>query len=473
MRVAVIGTGRVGLVTCVAFARLGHDVIGTDVDGEKIELLQRGIPPFYEPGLEEALGQELVSGRLSFTADASEALCDAEIVFVCVGTPSRSDGEANLIAVELAVGVIARYAMDGAVVVEKSTVPAGTADRVRQTLLREGDGRRVFVASNPEFLREGMALHDALQPDRVVIGVETEQSREALERLYEPLRSERVRFIVTDVRTAELAKHASNAFLALKISFANSLARLCERTGADVTAVADVMGADPRIGRSFLNAGLGYGGYCLPKDVAALERLAAKHGYAFGLLSEIQRVNEEAVDAVASRIEEALWNLEGKRIALLGLAFKPDTDDVRASPPLALARRLLEAGAEVVGYDPRAAREARDAVPELQLAESVDAAVTGAHCLVLATEWEEFRHLDLPAVREAMAYPIAVDARNVLDPAEMEAAGFWYYPMGRPSLVGSPDLLERTEAPQGLGGSTAASSLASGPADAGTRRAQF
>lgn len=467
MRIAVIGTGRVGLVSCVAFASLGHEVAGLDVDGEKIALLRQGIPPFFEPGLEEALVREMAEGRLSFTAEPAEALHEAEVVFICVGTPARADGEANLVAVEVAVRDIARHAMDGAVVVEKSTVPAGTADKVRQTLLREGDGRQVHVASNPEFLREGLALRDALEPDRIVIGVESEQALEVLERLYEPLLRDDARLIVTDIPTAELAKHASNAFLALKISFANALARLCERTGADVTAVADVMGADPRIGRSFLNAGLGYGGYCLPKDVAALERLAARHGYAFGLLSEIQRVNAEAVDAVAARIEEALWNLEGKRIALLGLAFKPDTDDVRASPPLALARRLLEAGAEVVGYDPRAAEEARGEIPELQLADSVDSAVAGAHCLVLATEWDEFRSLDLHAVRRSMAYPVVVDGRNLFDPAEMEAAGFWYYPIGRPSLVGSTAPLEAAEAST----PAASSSVRASDADDGASKA--
>jgi UDPglucose 6-dehydrogenase len=470
VKVAVIGTGRVGLITCVAFATLGNDVVGVDVDDEKISLLRRGLPPFFEPGLEDALTREISSGRLSFTASAEEGLRGAEVVFICVGTPARPDGEANLAAVEQAVGDIARHAMDGAVVVEKSTVPAGTADRVRQTLLLEGDGRQVHVASNPEFLREGMALHDALEPDRIVIGVGSERSREVLERLYGPLIGNGVRLIVTDIATAELAKHASNAFLALKISFANALARLCERTGADVTAVADVMGADPRIGRAFLNAGLGYGGYCLPKDVTALERLAARNGYAFRLLSEIQRVNAEAVDAVASRIEEAVWNLEGKRIALLGLAFKPDTDDVRASPPLALARRLIEAGAEVVGYDPEAARAAKEELPELRIAGTVDAAVAGAHCLVLGTEWEEFRALDLPSLRGSMAYPIVVDGRNLFDPAEMEAAGFWYYPIGRPSLAASHGLVERGVASGDA--SPAPSSLAHGSADAGDRRAQ-
>ncbi len=431
MRIAVIGTGRVGLVTCVALASLGHETVGTDVDEGKMDLLRKGTPPFFEPGLEDALSRELASGRLSFETEVREALRDAEVVFICVGTPSRADGHANLLAVEQAVREIARHAMDGAVVVEKSTVPAGTAERVRQILIRDGGGRQVFVASNPEFLREGMALRDALVPDRIVIGVESDRSQEVLQRLYEPLTRAGARLIVTNTPTAELAKHASNAFLALKISFANALARLCERTGADVEAVADVLGADPRIGRAFLSAGLGYGGYCLPKDVAALERLAARLGYPFPLLQEIERLNQEAVEAVAARIEEAVWNLEGKRIALLGLAFKPNTDDVRSAPALELARRLLASGAQVVGYDPQAGDYAKEEVPGLELAGSVYEAAAASHCLVVATEWEEFRDVDLAALRDAMAHPVVVDGRNLFDPAEMVASGFWYYPTGR------------------------------------------
>jgi UDPglucose 6-dehydrogenase len=444
VNVAVIGTGRVGVVTCVACAALGHHVIGADVDADKVGLLQGGVPPFFEPGLEEALGEQVVAGRLSFTTSAAEAIGSAEVIFICVGTPARADGGANLVAVELAVREIARHARDGALVVEKSTVPAGTVDRVRETLRREGDGRRVHVASNPEFLREGMALRDALEPDRIVLGVESELSREVLERLYRPLLDRGARLIVTDIRTAELAKHASNAFLATKISFANALARVCELTGADVTAVADVMGSDPRIGRAFLDAGLGYGGYCLPKDVAALERLASRLGYPFGLLKQVELVNAEAVEAVAARVEEAVWNLEGKRIALLGLAFKPDTDDVRSSPAIALARRLLASDADVVAYDPKAADEARAEIPGLRVAGDPYDAATGAHCLVVATDWEEFRNLDLGALKGVMAHPVIVDGRNMFDPAEMAAAGFWYYPTGRPPVVqpGEPAVAE-------------------------------
>lgn len=435
MNVAVIGTGRVGVVTCVACAVMGHEVVGTDVDAEKIALLGQGISPFYEPDLDDALSREIAGGRLSFTSDAAEAIRDAEVIFICVGTPARQDGESNLLAVELAVRETAHHAKDGALVVEKSTVPAGTADRVRQTIQREGDGRRVLVAANPEFLREGMALHDALEPERIVLGVESDESRDLLCRLYEPILKDPVRLIVTDIRTAELAKHASNAFLATKISFANALARVCELTGADVNAVADVMGADSRIGRAFLSAGLGYGGYCLPKDVAALERLAARLGYNFGLLREVRLANAAAVDALVTRVEEAVWNLEGKRIAVLGLAFKPDTDDVRSSPALALAGRLIESGAEVVGYDPKAAEGAQAEIPELHVATDPYEAAARAHCLVVATEWKEFRNLDLDALKRVMAQPIVVDGRNLFDDVEMETAGFWYYPTGRPPVL--------------------------------------
>jgi UDPglucose 6-dehydrogenase len=451
MRVAVMGTGRVGVVTCVALSTMGHEVVGTDVDTDKIDLLRRAVPPFFEPGLEETLTRECASGRLSFTTSAAEALATAEIVFICVGTPARDDGEANLIAVEQAVRDIARHAMDGSVVVEKSTVPAGTAERVRRTLDREGGGRRVDVASNPEFLREGLALHDALEPDRVVIGVDTAHAREVLERLYASMIADGVRFIVTDIPTAELAKSASNAFLATKISFANALARLCERGGADVTAVADIMGADPRIGRAFLNAGAGYGGYCLPKDVAALERLATRLGYAFPLLDEVVRINDEAVAAVLARVEEAVWNVEGKRIALFGLAFKPDTDDIRSAPALTIATRLLAEGADVVGYDPQAEHLAVAEVPGLRTEASALAAATDAHCVVVATEWSEFRDIDLAELRAVMAHPVVVDGRNLYDPAVMREAGFWYYPTGRPAVLQAADAHDGAVASVGHG----------------------
>jgi UDPglucose 6-dehydrogenase len=435
MKVAVQGTGHVGLVTCVALARIGHEVVGTDVDGERIAALQRSMPPFYEPGLEEALDEEVHGGRLSFTPTARDALAEADVAFICVGTPARADGHANLLAMERSAAEIGRHAGDGIVVVEKSTVPAGTAERLQLTLRRESGGRDFDVASNPEFLREGSALKDALEPDRIVVGAESERAFRVMRTLYEPLTRAGRPLIETDIATAELAKHASNAFLAMKISFANALARICERAGADVASVADVMGSDPRIGRDFLDAGLGYGGYCFPKDVSALERLANRLGYEFPLLTEVARVNEEAVDAAVAKVTEALWNLEEKRIALLGLAFKPGTDDVRFSPALALARRLIAAGADVVGCDPSAAGPAKEELAELRVVDDPYEAASGAHCLVLATEWEEYRRLDLGALAGVMAYPVIVDGRNALDRDAVLGAGFSYYGMGRPSGV--------------------------------------
>jgi UDPglucose 6-dehydrogenase len=435
MKVAVIGTGHVGLVTSVALASLGHEVVGSDADHEKMALLERGTTPFYEPGLQDALDTETAAGRLSFNGDAARALAGAEVIFVCVGTPARANGKANLVAIETAALDVARHATDGVVIVEKSTVPAGTADRVRLTIQRENPGLRFDVVSNPEFLRESTAIEDTLRPSRILIGAESERGFEVMRRLYEPLVRASCPLLETDIRTAELAKHASNAFLALKISFANALARVCERAGADVAAVTDVMGADPRIGRAFLDAGLGYGGFCFPKDVVALERLARGLGYDFRLLKEVARLNEEAVDAVADKVEHALWNLEGKRVALLGLAFKPGTDDVRFSPPLALASRLLASGAHVAGYDPRANGNAKDELPELEVTNDAYAAATGAHCLVVGTDWDEFHHLDLRMLKTVMSYPIVVDGRNIFDAAALAAAGFVYYPVGRPPVL--------------------------------------
>jgi UDPglucose 6-dehydrogenase len=432
MAVAVIGTGHVGLITAVSMAILGHRVIATDIDREKIERMSRGEAPFFEPGLEEALEAELGTGRLRFTTDAAEAVEEAEVVFLCVGTPPRHDGEANLIALEHSATVIARGAKRDPVVVEKSTVPAGTADRLRLTLTLESGGRRFEVVSNPEFLREGTALADSLHPDRIVVGAESDRGRAVMQRLYAPLTARGCPLLETDIPTAELAKHASNAFLALKISFANALARISERAGADISSVVEVMGADPRIGRAFLSAGLGYGGFCFPKDVAALERLAARLGYDFPLLREVARLNDEAIETVVHTIQEALWNLDGKRVAVLGLAFKPGTDDVRFSPALALSSALLDAGAIVVGYDPQADRTAKEELPRLEIAGDPYEAATGAHCVVLSTDWDEFRLLDLARLRAAMVYPVLVDGRNMLDPDEVTAAGLAYHGMGKP-----------------------------------------
>ncbi len=436
MRVVVIGTGHVGLVTSATLAALGHDVVGTDADAEKISGLQRDALPFHEPGLGELVAEHTRSGRLRFAHDATDVLPDAGVVFICVGTPPRASGEANLVAVEEAVREVGRNAVGRTVVVEKSTVPAGTAGRIRRALHQEGGGsaKELEVVSNPEFLREGSAVHDSLHPDRILVGAEAPWAFDVMRELYAPMVASGVRLIETDITTAELAKHACNAFLALKVSYANALARICERAGADVVAVADVMGADPRIGPAFLKAGLGYGGFCFPKDLEAFERLASQLHYDFPLLREVVRINDEAVDATMDKLRDGLWNLENKRVALLGLSFKPGTDDVRFSPPLELARRLLEDGATVVGYDPHAMANAKEECPHLQTAGDPYEAAAGADGLVVCTDWPEFRELDLTRLRDFMARPVVVDARNLFEPDEMHSAGFTYYPTGRPRV---------------------------------------
>jgi UDPglucose 6-dehydrogenase len=437
IRVGVIGTGHVGLITSVTLAEFGHDVIGVDADAEKIARLHEGKPPFFEPGLQALLDQALDHGRLAFSTDLASAVADREVVFICVGTPPRASGEANLVAVENAARQVARGASPDLIVVEKSTVPTGTADRIRRTISLErraaADG--IEVVSNPEFLREGTAIEDSLHPSRILVGADSPRGHAFMRRLYARSIQAGCPLIETDIKTAELAKHASNAFLALKISYANALARMCERTGADVVAVADVMGSDPRIGRSFLDAGLGYGGFCFPKDLHAFERLASQAGYDFPLLREIRRINEEAVEAVLLKVREGLWNLEDKRIALFGLAFKPGTDDIRFAPALALARRLIEEGASVVGYDPEAMANAKEEVPELALASDAYAAASDSHCVVICTEWPEFRSIDLNLLRDVMTYPFVVDGRNIFGPDEMRSLGFTYYPTGRPAIT--------------------------------------
>lgn len=436
MRIAVIGTGHVGLVTAATLASLDHDVVGVDSDARKIDALRNGSVPFFEPGLGELVDRTVASGNLSFTQSLDDAIPGREVVFICVGTPARATGEANLAAVERSVRDVARRLDAGALIVEKSTVPAGTARRLKGALLRERPDLEagVAVASNPEFLREGRAVEDSLRPERILVGAEDEWAFERLRSLYAPLVAGGAKLIETDVATAELAKHASNAFLALKISYANALARLCEKAGADVLAVADVLGSDHRIGRAFLDAGLGYGGYCFPKDIQAFERLAARLGYPFPLLEEIARINDEAVGAVLEKVRDALWNVEGKRVALLGLSFKPETDDVRFAPALHLARRLIEEGAICSGYDPQAAENAAAEVPQLRIASTPYEAARDADCVVICTEWDELRSLDLAKLREVVATPVLVDGRNVFDYEPMRAAGFAYYPTGRPPL---------------------------------------
>jgi UDPglucose 6-dehydrogenase len=434
VKLGVIGTGHVGLPTAGALARFGHQVTATDADHDKVEALRRGDLPFFEPGLAEVIGEGVEAGRLQFTVDPGPAIEGSRVVFICVGTPPRATGEANLVAVERSIEVVAQHATGPVVIAEKSTVPAGTADRIAAQLAALRPDGSFSLISNPEFLREGSAVRDSIRPGRILVGSDQAEALATMREVYSPAVEAGAQWIETDLRTAELAKHASNAFLALKVSFANAMARVCEAAGADVVAVTEIMGADPRIAPGHLRAGLGYGGYCFPKDLLAFHRLAERLGYNFPLLEEIARINEEAVTAAFLKVEEAVWNLEGKRLALLGLAFKEGTDDVRFSPALGLAQRLLEAGARVVGYDPQAGANARAELPELEIAGDPYAAIEGAHCAVVCTDWNELRELDPAKMAGVMAIPAVVDARNLLDPDAMAAAGFTYLPTGRPPV---------------------------------------
>ena len=434
MTVGVVGTGHVGLITCLSLASVGHRVTGYDVDHSKVKALLEGRMPFHEPGIQDAVAKEVTAGRLSFADEIARAVAGADVVFICVGTPTRASGQANLLAVERAARDIAKHATGPLVVVEKSTVPAGTSTHVERTLARERPDLvgTIELLSNPEFLREGRALDDAMHPERILVGGSSPRAFEVMRRLYQPFLDEGVPLIETDITSAELSKHASNAFLALKISFTNALARLCEASGADIEAVARVMGADPRIGPDFLGAGLGFGGYCLPKDLAAFEHMSERLGYPFAMLAEVARINDEAIAAAMSKIRDVVWNLEGKRVALLGLSFKPDTDDVRFSPALALARQLIAEGASVVGFDPVAGDAARNELPELDVVADPYAAAEGASCVVVCTAWDELRELDLNRLGERMAAKNLVDGRNLLDGQAAVAAGFTYRAMGRP-----------------------------------------
>jgi len=432
MRVGVFGTGHVGLVSAACLASLGHRVVGTDQDESKIANLKQGSPPFYEPDLHDLLMEGIRSERLSFSTDPAEAIAGATVVLISVGTPPRVTGEANLVAVERAAGIVARHATGKSLVVENSTVPTGTAGRLRAKLAREARaGADLEVASNPEFLREGHAVADFLAPDRILVGADSDWAFGTMRELYAPLVDRGTPLIETDIPTAELAKHACNAFLALKISFVNALARVCELAGADVVDVTDVMGADPRIGPGYVRAGLGYGGSCFPKDLKAFQRLTTQLGYDFPLLEEIARINDEALGAAFDKVKDLLWNLEDKTVALLGLSFRPNTDDARFAPAVGLARLLLDEGAKVVGYDPKARSTAKAMLPEITVVDDPYAAVAGAHCVVLCTEWDEFESLDLDRVRDAMVYPIFVDGRNVFAPERMNSLGFNYHALGR------------------------------------------
>jgi UDPglucose 6-dehydrogenase len=432
MKLCVIGTGYVGLVSGACFADIGHEVTCVDNDDAKVAMLRSGHIPIYEPGLQEMVAANVAEGRLTFSGSIADGVRGAKVIFICVGTPSKPTGEANLVYVENVSTEIAEHMEDYVVVVEKSTVPVQTGEWIRTVLSRNNPKNVCFdVVSNPEFLREGTALEDNMHPDRIVVGTDSENAAEVMRELYAPIIEKTgCPFLVTDIRTAELIKHASNAFLATKISFINAVANICERAGADVRLVADGMGLDKRIGRQFLNAGAGYGGSCFPKDVRAFIHIAHQLGYDFELLKAVADINEGQKKSIVRKVKEALWNLEGKRIAVWGLAFKPDTDDLRNAPALDVIGMLLAQGAEIIACDPQAMDKARELLPGVKMASDCYDAVTDAECLVVMTEWREFAEADLDKVKELMRHPIVVDGRNMWDHMDMEARGFTYVGVG-------------------------------------------
>jgi UDPglucose 6-dehydrogenase len=448
LRISVIGCGYVGLVTGACFAEIGHQVTCTDNDDSKIVTLRAGKLPIYEPHLDTLVHRNIRERRLQFTSDAGQAVRSSEAVFICVGTPPLDNGDADLSAIDNVARMIATEGGGPKLVVEKSTVPAQTGQELKRALdvYSRKSGANFTVASNPEFLREGTAVNDFLHPDRIVVGVDEPAAAKKLREIYAPILDRNFScpahdgqcpdspppaFVVTTVNSAELIKHASNSFLALKISFANSLADMCDHLGADVQEVTAAVGMDPRIGPQFLQAGLGFGGFCLPKDVQAFIRLAERVGIDFTLLKAVEQVNKQRIDLLLAKARKALWVLKGKKIALLGLAFKPNTDDIRFSPAIDAARRFLAEGANLHAYDPQAMEKTRKLLPEISFAKNPYELVNDADAAIIATEWDEFQRLDWKRVHHEMARPLVIDARNVLNPAEMRSLGFEYYSFGR------------------------------------------
>jgi UDPglucose 6-dehydrogenase len=434
MDLAIIGSGYVGLVTGACFADVGHNVICIDNDLQKIQALQAGKVPIYEPGLEEVIHRNVSAHRLHFTSSIQEGVENSQIVFIAVPTPQQPDGDVDLSFLEKVAREIAGVLTDYRVIVDKSTVPVKTGEKVAESIKRYNrHGAKFDVVSNPEFLREGCAVSDLMHPDRIVIGAQSEHAIDLMKKVYEPFMAP---MLVTDINSAELIKHCANSFLALKISYINAVSAVCEASGADVEKVADGIGMDHRIGRDFLNAGIGYGGSCFPKDIAAFITIGDRLGVPFHLLKEVQRINATQKARFIKTIRETLWVLRDKRIAVWGLTFKPDTDDVRSSVAIELVADLLREGAQIIAYDPKGMEKARaiKTIAAAEFAPSALEAVSDAEALIIATEWSEFANVDLTIVKEKMTTPIVFDGRNLLDPETMGRLGFQYHSIGRGSV---------------------------------------
>ncbi len=435
MDIAIIGSGYVGLVTGACFADVGHNVICVDNDEEKIKTLQAGRLPIYEPGLEEIVHRNVSAHRLHFSSSIREGVDKSHIIFIAVPTPPQPNGDVDLSFIEKVSREIADVLTDYRVIVDKSTVPVKTGERVAETIKRYNrHGAKFDVVSNPEFLREGCAIHDLMHPDRVVIGAQSQHAVDLMKKVYEPFMAP---VLVTGINSAELIKHAANSFLALKISYINAISAICDASGADVDKVADGIGMDRRIGRQFLNAGIGYGGSCFPKDVAAFIHISEQLGVPFSLLKEVQRINAGQKERFLKLIRDTLWVLREKKIAVWGLTFKPDTDDVRSSVAIELVDTMLREGAHVTVYDPKGMEKARElkAIADAKFAASALEAVDGAEALVIATEWNEFANVDLTALKKRMTTPIVFDGRNLLNPDTMGELGFHYHSIGRASII--------------------------------------
>jgi len=429
MKIAIIGTGYVGLTSGTCLAKIGHDVICVDNDAARIDTLNRGEMPIFEPGLPEIIAEVKAAGRLRFTTDIRPAVAESTVSFIAVGTPPRENGQPDLTYVEDVARDIAASIRDYHLIVEKSTVPVQTGKWVRTTIERYNKASTPFdVASNPEFLREGSAVEDFLHPDRIVVGVESDRARALMTEVYAPIDAP---IVFTDLASAELIKHASNAFLSMKISFANALSIVCEASGADIRKVCGGVGMDKRIGRSFLDAGIGYGGFCFPKDLSAFIAIANDLGYDFRLLKEVEAVNDDMKRRFVRKIQTVLWNLRDKNVGVLGLAFKPNTDDMRFAPSIDIINALVREGAKVRAFDPQSMSRARRLLPDITYCSRAEDVADEADVLAVLTEWPEFRKLDLAALKQRMRLPIICDGRNLFERSEAEKLGFTYIGVGR------------------------------------------